>query len=232
MQFELDNNEVISLEIVRKPKMKHIYLRVTPQGVMVSANKRAKLSDIEAFVFSKSAWLRKHIQVQEQKKEKQLLVTGNEVYFKGSAFVLECHELANIKKPSLLFMDEKFLISMPHATEQESLALLFDNFYKNSAIEIIGAMVEEWSSKMNLYPKNIGFRKAKRRWGSCSSQNSLSFNYYLMKLPLPLVEYVVVHELAHIEQKNHSKNFWALVEEHLPNYRALVKELREFESLI
>ena len=53
-----------------------------------------------------------------------------------------------------------------------------------------------------------------------------------MKLPKHLIEYVVVHELAHIKEKNHSKNFWALVEEFLPNYKVLVKELREFERLL
>ena len=53
-----------------------------------------------------------------------------------------------------------------------------------------------------------------------------------MKLPVNIIEYVVVHELAHIEEKNHSKNFWALVEEFLPNYKAVVKELREFERVL
>jgi predicted metal-dependent hydrolase len=232
MQFKLDNNAYISLEIVRKQNMKHIYLRVTPNGVIVSTNKRTKLADIEAFVYSKSTWLIKHLKVQEQRKEKQLLVTGNFVYFQGQAFVLKCIEKENMKKPTLEFTENKFIINMPKETPQEALQLLFDNFYKQQAIEQIYTMVEEWSNKMNMHPKNIGFRKAKRRWGSCSSQNTLSFNYYLMKLPLEIVEYVVVHELAHIKEKNHSKNFWAVVEEFLPNYKELVQELREFESVL
>ena len=232
MKFQLDDNDYISLEIVRKAKMKHIYLRVTPDGVVVSTNRRTRLTDIEAFVFSKSAWLRKHLKVQERRKEKQLLVTGNEVYFQGEAFVLECIEKENIKKPTLEFVANKFIIDMPKETSQEALQLLFNNFYKSKAIGLINPLVEQWSSKMNLHSKNIGFRKARRRWGSCSSQNALSFNYYLMKLPLSVIEYVVVHELAHIKEKNHSKDFWAVVEEYLPNYKELVKELREFERVL
>ncbi len=232
MQFKLDNNETISLEIIRKPNMKHIYLRVTPNGVIVSANKRTPFRDIEFFVLSKSAWLKKHLKVQEIKTQKRLFLTGNEVYFKGKAFVLECEEIEELNKPSVELYEHKFIVSMPQNTTQETLESLFDNFYKSKAIEAITPMVEEWSSKMNLHPKHIGFRKAKRRWGSCSSQNSLSFNYYLMKLPLPVVEYVVVHELAHIKEKNHSKNFWALVEKFLPHYKDLVEELRKFEGVI
>ena len=231
MQFQLDNGDYISLEIVRKPNMKHIYLRVTQNGVLVSANRRTKLSDIEAFVLSKSAWLRKHLKVQEQRDEKRELVTGNEVYFQGKVFVLECKEEECCKKITLELTEDKFHIVMSKETPQEVLQLLFDNFYKSRAIETIAPMVEQWSKRMSLYPKKIGFRKAKRRWGSCSSQNSLSFNYYLMKLPLPIVEYVVVHELAHIKEKNHSKDFWSVVEEFLPHYRELVKELREFEKV-
>ena len=232
MQFKLDNNDTISLTIVRKTNMKHIYLRITPEGVVVSANKRTKLSEIEAFVYSKSSWLRKHLKVQETKNKKQLFVTGNEVYFQGQPIVLACEEKENTKSFTLELVENRFIITMPTNSTQEELKLLFDNFYKREAIVSISPMVEKWSKKMNLHPSNIGFRRAKRRWGSCSSQNSLSFNVYLMKLPLSVVEYVVVHELAHIKEKNHSKNFWAVVEEFLPNYKELVKELREFERVI
>lgn len=130
---------------------------------------------------------------------------------------------------TLEMFEQKFLIKMPQNTTQEMLQELFNDFYKKEAIKTISPMVEKWAEKMALYPENIAFRKATRQWGSCSSQNNLSFNYYLMKLPLYMIEYVVVHELAHIKEKNHSKNFWALVEKSLPNYKTVVTELREFE---
>ena len=230
MQFKLNNNQEISLEITRKPKLKNIYLRITPKGVVVSANRRMPLADIEAFVLSKSDWLIKHLKNQEAQEKKRLFVTGNEVYFKGKAFVLECVEMQR-HDVTLELSEKKFLIQMPHNTSQITLQELFNDFYKKEAIMHISPLVEDWVEKMKLYPKGIAFRKTTRQWGSCSSQNSLSFSYYLMKLPLHIIEYVVVHELAHIEEKNHSTNFWALVEEFLPNYQALVKELREFERV-
>jgi len=85
---------------------------------------------------------------------------------------------------------------------------------------------------MNLFPSKVSFRFNKTRWGSCSYKNSIVFNYYLSKLPIELIEYVVVHELAHIEHKNHSKKFWDLVEKYLSDVKIRRKKLREFEKII
>ena len=231
MQFKLKNNQEISLEILRKPRLKNINLRITPKGVLVSANRRTPLADIEAFVLSKSDWLSKHLKNQEAQEKKRLFVTGNKVYFKGEVFVLECVEEQRYDV-TLELCKNKFLIQMPKNTTQVTLQELFNDFYKKEAIMYITPLLEDWVKEMELYPKGLAFRKTTRQWGSCSSQNSLSFSYYLMKLPVNIIEYVVVHELAHIEEKNHSKNFWALVEEFLPNYKAVVKELREFERVL
>jgi len=101
-----------------------------------------------------------------------------------------------------------------------------ERLYREKAKELIPPLVEKFSHKMQLYPTKVSFRKAKTRWGSCSARNSLSFNIHLMQTPLSFIEYVVVHELAHIQHKNHSRAFWSLVEEMLPDYkerRSLIK---------
>jgi len=92
-------------------------------------------------------------------------------------------------------------------------------------------LVEKWSKEMRLTPNYVGYRKAKTRWGSCSSSDRISFNYHLMKLPMSLIEYVVVHELAHIEHKNHSADFWGLVRKYLPDYKVLEGKMKVFEKL-
>ena len=79
--------------------------------------------------------------------------------------------------------------------------------------------VVSWAQKMGVSYNSIKYRKAKRQWGSCSAKNDLSFNPMLMKLPPEVIEYVIVHELAHIRHKHHQKAFWAFVEKHMPNYR-------------
>ena len=94
-----------------------------------------------------------------------------------------------------------------------------DKFYRISIEEIIPPLVEKYSKLMNLYPTSIKYRKNKRTWGSCNYKNGLNFNTQLCKFPIEIAEYVVIHELAHIKHKNHSRKFWDLVEVYCPNYK-------------
>lgn len=94
-----------------------------------------------------------------------------------------------------------------------------DNPSKEAAKALIMPLVEKWSAIMMLTPTFVGFRKNRTRWGSCSGKNRLNFNTHLATMPPDFVEYVVVHELAHIKHKNHSKDFWAEVEKYLPDYK-------------
>ena len=104
-----------------------------------------------------------------------------------------------------------------------------DVFYKKEAKRIIEPLVEEYSNKMNLFPKRVKYRKNRRRWGSCSVDDIINFNYYLVKLPIELIEYIVVHELAHIKHKNHKKEFfWKLVGKYMPDFKEREKKLKLF----
>lgn len=82
-----------------------------------------------------------------------------------------------------------------------------DSFYKKEAKRIIPMFVDKYSKQMKLYPSSIKYRKNKRTWGSCNYKNGLNFNILLVKFPLEVIEYIVIHELSHIKHKNHSKNF-------------------------
>ena len=103
-----------------------------------------------------------------------------------------------------------------------------DTFYKKEILKYIPVLVEKYSVKMNLFPTSISYRKNKRTWGSCNYKNGLNFNILLMKFPIELMEYVVIHELAHIEHKNHSKKFWDLVGEFCPDYKKREKLFKSF----
>ena len=103
-----------------------------------------------------------------------------------------------------------------------------DKFNKNEIEKILPNIVETFSKKMDLYPTSISYRKNKRTWGSCNFKNGLNFNILLMKFPLEIMQYVVIHELSHIKHKNHSKNFWNLVEKYCPNYKQIEKEFKNF----
>lgn len=90
---------------------------------------------------------------------------------------------------------------------------------KEKAKEIIPQRVEYYSKIMGLKPSGVKITSAQKRFGSCSGKNNLCFSYILMQYPTEAIDYVVVHELAHIVHKNHSKDFYKLIEKYLPDYK-------------
>jgi len=222
----------IEFEVLRKPRMKNTYIQVTADGVLVKTNKRTSMREIDGFVVKKSAWIAKHLENLKAKKIEKNIVTGSRIYYMGKSYYVEIVTQSEAISPTLTFSHSKFIINAQKGVGQEELAWLIDRFYKQKAIEKITPLVEKWSKEMRLTPAYVGYRKAKTRWGSCSSRDRISFNYHLMKLPMSLIEYVVVHELAHIEQKNHSKNFWSLVGVHIKDYTNRIVKLRGFEKLL
>ncbi len=142
----------------------------------------------------------------------------------------------------LLHVNKRKSISEIYNKEQKVLLLgnkeslhVKDNlstFYKQKTMEIVPIIIDKWALKMKLNPIKISFRKTKRRWGSCSAKNELSFTSSLAQLPLECIEYIIVHELSHIKYKHHKKDFWLLVEKFMPNYKDCEKILKEYSPQI
>lgn len=105
----------------------------------------------------------------------------------------------------------------------------YDAFYKEYANDFICLRVMYFSQLMNLEYSDIKFRKMKSRWGSCSSRKVLTFNTELIKIKKELIDYVVVHELAHIQHMNHSKKFHDLVDKYLPDSKFYRQELKNIK---
>jgi len=103
--------------------------------------------------------------------------------------------------------------------------------HKELARAFIYARVDYWNNFYNFEINRIAIRNQRTCWGSCSEHKNLNFNYRLLFLPEHLSDYVVVHELCHLGELNHSKEFWALVEQTLPNYMETKKELHNVKVL-
>lgn len=97
---------------------------------------------------------------------------------------------------------------------------------KKKLLEIVMPIIENYSSKMGLFPDHVSINTAKTRFGSCSSKKRINFSCRLALYPYEAIEYVCVHELAHLKEMNHSKRFWAIVEEQLPDYKERKKLLK------
>ena len=105
-----------------------------------------------------------------------------------------------------------------------------ESFYKQKAKEFLPQRVKTLAKHCQLFPTRVTITKAKSRWGSCSGKNSISLSCFLVKLPFEVIDYVIIHELCHIKHKNHSKTFWQEVKNHCPEYKQMVRILREYEK--
>jgi predicted metal-dependent hydrolase len=112
----------------------------------------------------------------------------------------------------------------PGATK---LHLSLERWYRKEAKNKIEPLVEQLSRRMGLRYNRVTLRGQKTLWGSCSRKRNLNFNWRLMMTPEPVIEYVVVHELAHLKQMNHSHRFWEIVERHCSSWREQRKWLRD-----
>ena len=102
--------------------------------------------------------------------------------------------------------------------------------HKESARSLIHSRLEYLAPLCGVSYKKVAIRNQKRSWGSCSSLGNLNFSYKLLFLPPCLRDYIIVHELCHLKELNHSSRFWSEVESVMPNYKEFVRELRHMEK--
>ena len=167
------------------------------------------------------------------KLKKHLLSTRSDISFLLTKKLYQKHSYIRVKKDGSVHVSTNFFTREKTILEfvekksswikKQQLLLSKQTYHDSSTKEeakaLILPLVEKWSAIMNVTPTFVGFRKNRTRWGSCSGKNRLNFNTRLAKMHPDFIEYVVVHELAHIRHKNHSKNFWAEVEKYLPDYK-------------
>lgn len=147
------------------------------------------------------------------------ILDAKDLIYRKKDWLIENIQKQNSKKLNeneFLYFGEKKLLSDFQIKD-------LDKFYKEEIQKIIPSLVEKYSNLMQLYPTKISYRKNRRTWGSCNFKNELNFNILLAKYPIFITEYIVIHELAHIKHKNHSKDFYFLVEKFSPNYKKIEK---------
>jgi len=223
--------ERISFNIKRKKSLKNSYITVNADGVLIKTNNTTSIKDIKEMVKQKSAWINKKLKLFRSIPVNKNITNGSRLYYMGNSYHVNIINSTTTRAITINFTDSQFNITTPLTYSTMALNNAIGQFYKQEAINKIIPLAEKWATSMKVEPTHISFRYARKRWGSCSSTNRISFNYQLVKLPLELIEYIVVHELAHITFHNHSKDFWRLVHTHLPDYKIKEEKIRAYEKL-
>ena len=224
--------QTIEFEIQRAKSCKNTYISVERDvGVVVKTNSEISIEDIKVLVKSKAKWIIKKFEEIGKSVGYGKIVSGSRLFYMGKSYYIEI-EKDDCENYKIEFIHSKFKIKTPQNVEQNRLNELIDEFYKNKAMEKITKLVEKYSDIMKLYPQKLYFKKFDTKWASCSASNKVSFNPEVMKLSASLIKYVVIHELAHISYKNHSKDFWNLVKHFMNDYEKQEEILRGFEKRI
>ncbi|MDM7985885.1 MAG: SprT family zinc-dependent metalloprotease [Smithella sp.] len=212
----------INIDQIIRTDRKTIALIVGRDGkLMVRAPKDATNEQILSVVERKSAWIMKKqqevIATYPQTGEKEV-VNGEGFLYLGQSYRLKIidHEEMPLRLDDFFYLDRSALFQAKE---------VFIHWYKEKANEVISERVAWYSDKIGIQVKQIKITSAKTRWGSCSAKGTVSFPWRLVMAPVPVIDYVVVHELVHVFEKNHSKAFWDKVRAIVPDYQQKIRWL-------
>lgn len=210
-------------KIIRS-KRKTIALIVQSDGeLLVRAPQRATRQQIDALLTKHADWVaRKQAEVRARPAPKPVhqFVEGEIFYFLGVAYPLQ---LVDREKPALL-LGGVFQLAK---SEQDDAKALFEYVYKKEARRIFNERIDFYAQKHGFDVKKVKLSSARTRWGSCSSKGYINLTWRLVMAPLAIIDYVVVHELCHLREPNHSSAFWAQVAAIMPDYKKRRTWLKE-----
>ncbi len=190
-------------------------------SVVVSTPWRFGPEDAALFVSEKEEWILKRLLHRDNygRSNPKNFHPGCEAWYLGEKYGVEYEKSA---KSRVDFKNRQFLFRGP---AYEGFEAAMERFYLRNAKKILPERIRFWSEKMGLTPSKVNFRRYKSRWGSCSSTDVVTLNSALLRYEISLVDYVIIHELAHIRYKHHRSEFWELVGKFEPGYKALRKRL-------
>jgi len=217
----------LQYELIRSRKRKRtISLHIKAGGrVVIYAPFRTPISEIEDLIERKRSWISEKLSEKERSvrsAEKQFL-PGEEFLYLGEPYPLEIDDSLEQKRPLTLSFG-KFILDKGCVEKARSL---FVEWYREESRRTLAERADYYCRRLELFPKGLRITGARSRWGSCSRDNRLCFSWRLVMAPLKVVDYVLIHELAHIKEKNHSARFWNHLASIMPDYKKHRLWLRE-----
>jgi predicted metal-dependent hydrolase len=205
-------------------------MRVMPDGsVRITVPRRTAVAHAVEFAQSHIEWIR---QQQKTARERTVIFTA------GAPIKTRCHEITvshHALNTCRIVRDGAAIhILLPEnadittAAIQQKIKTIVEEVMRSEALNYLPVRMNELALAFGLTFGRITVKNIKTRWGSCSAVNNINLNLHLMQLPDRLIDYVLLHELAHVKEKNHSQRFWDFLEEICPNARQLDKELKQY----
>lgn len=212
--------------IIRSSR-KTLSLTIKKDGtIVVNAPNKMKDDIIKKFVEQKQDWLTSKLAFIRGNQDKYSEIINYKKYLLfGKPYNLA---LADVKKVEVL--NNSILI--PQKIDKEKISTAVVNFYKKKAKDILNKRLLYMQGILKIKSKGFKISNSKGRWGSCSSNGIITLNWRAVMVNPACIDYIIVHELCHLVEMNHSKRFWTLVETFLPNYNEQRQTLKEYGFLL
>lgn len=209
--------------LLQRKANKNVTIKINEQGqLVVVANEYVPINKLEQLIIEKVSWIIEKQQSQMAKLNKAQ--EGMYLLDKYYPYVFQEAKVNNVK-----IVDEKIVVNY---TDRMFIEKLLAKFIYQQSIKIIDPLVHKWlaifKDYYNVEVSSVKYKYMKSKWGSCqTNKRIITLNYYLINQEQSFIEYVIVHELAHLIQPNHSKAFYQVIEKFMPDYR-LHKNPRQF----
>lgn len=218
--------ESVTYEVRRSDEATEPRIDVDIRGVTVVLPQESS-TDPEALLGENAAWVvekkRKYDSYREQVPERR---------FEAGAmfpYLGKLHEVVVERRSTSDVVEGTFRLA-EHHVEQTSVKRALEMLYRRKARERFEARADHYAAEMGVEYEQIEIRNQRTKWGSCSTTGTLGLNWRLMMAPPNVVDYIIIHELAHLRESNHTDAFWSLVAEHDPDYQEHAEWLEEHST--
>lgn len=217
--------------IVRTTRRKTARIQVHAGVVSIIVPDTYPNNKVDTLIDRRTRWIKEKLLVQHQwlpLKQKEF-ISGECFCYLGRYYRLKVE--SNAEEESVKLINGRLLVKTKSKQAHDIRDALI-SWYKDHAEKKLQAKVKRYSKLMNVAPASMNIRDYRARWGSCSSKGNIQFNWKIIIAPNSAVDYVVVHELCHLAEHNHSANFWKLVKAVMPDYEKQRQWLRENSHLL
>ncbi|MBD3809734.1 MAG: M48 family metallopeptidase [Sulfuricurvum sp.] len=211
--FDASTSAII---IEYRPRNRNTYIRISHSGEIKVRTPLKNESAVRRILKLRERWIREKLEGLAD--DPDLPQLGESIRFRGENYTLE--NLPNLYN------------RVKNSQNSDDIKKYYYHFYKKEAEISLPSRVQHYARKMDLQPKEIRFRRMKSRWGSCDSHGVVTFNTMMMQLSYEQIDYIIVHELAHLRHMNHSKEFHELVRHYLSDEQERRKTLRRIRPLV
>ncbi|MBI2308885.1 MAG: M48 family metallopeptidase [Rhodocyclales bacterium] len=213
--------------LLRRGTRRTIGLSIDHRGLRVGAPRRTSLAEVEALIRRHGEWVVEKLDEWRTRRRPEPLTIADGVCLPYLGRELEVR-LAVGANRAVWGMDTLTLCLRPGALPGAQL----ERALREQARELFALRLAHYAPVLGVDVPPLALSSARTRWGSCSRKSGIRLNWRLIHFPETIIDYVVVHELAHLRQMNHSPRFWSLVEVGYPDYRAARVELQRLAALI